>query len=228
MQLLSLLPAERISLRASGVPSRRRRFIPVFLLALAAAACGGGSRGDPERTLDSGEGGAGASGGAGGEAGAGAQGGGAGSAGQGDALCHDYTRFEAGRTVEFRTEVLPLLQRSCATGAACHADVRGDPTRPYLGPTAGTPPAQVSAEELAAIQAQNVDVDSGEASGMRRVAPGDPEHSYLMHKIDGTLECGLVSCAEGCGLGMPPTLKPLSADEKDTVRRWIAHGAVVD
>jgi hypothetical protein len=63
---------------------------------------------------------------------------------------------------------------------------------------------------------------------MKRVAPGDPEHSYVMHKIDGTLECGLVSCDEGCGLAMPPTLKPLSADEKDTVRRWIAHGAAID
>ncbi|WP_437893610.1 hypothetical protein [Sorangium sp. So ce124] len=225
MQLPNLPPAERSSLRTPGAPSRRCRLIPVFLLALAAAACGGGSRGDPDRTRDDGAGGNGA---AGGNGGAGDQGGGAGSAGQGDARCHDYTRFDAGRPVEFRTEVLPLLQRSCATGAACHADSRGDPTRPYLGPTASTPPAQVGADELAAIREQNVDVDSAEASGMKRVAPGDPEHSYVMHKIDGTLECGLVSCDEGCGLAMPPTLKPLSADEKDTVRRWIAHGAAID
>ncbi|WP_441292630.1 hypothetical protein ACSRUE_21525 [Sorangium sp. KYC3313] len=63
-------------------------------------------------------------------------------------------------------------------------------------------------------------------------APGAPSMRCrlipVLHKIDGTLECELVSCDEGCGLAMPPTLKPLSADEKDTVRRWIAHGAAID
>ncbi|XXY53223.1 hypothetical protein WME91_19020 [Sorangium sp. So ce269] len=99
--------------------------------------------------------------------------------------------------------------------------------QPYLGPTAETPAAEVGDAEPAAIRAQLVDVDSGEAAGMKRVAPGDPEHSFLMHKIDGTLACELLSCPESCGLAMPPTLKPLSSAEKDTVRRWIAHGAAI-
>ncbi|WP_437753548.1 hypothetical protein [Sorangium sp. So ce1389] len=124
--------------------------------------------------------------------------------------------------------MLPLLQRSCATGPSCHSSKVGSPLQPYLGPTAETPAAEVGDAELAAIRAQIVDVDSGEAAGMKRVAPGDPEHSFLMHKIDGTLACELLSCPESCGLAMPPTLRPLSSAEKDTVRRWIAHGAAIE
>ena len=50
-----------------------------------------------------------------------------------------------------------------------------------------------------------------------RVAPGDPEASYLIHKIDG--RTGIV------GSRMPQVPPFLSADEIDVIRTWIANGA---
>ncbi|MGK4000301.1 hypothetical protein [Sorangium sp. So ce1024] len=211
-------PAPARALRpASGAPRRRSRGTLLLTLALAlAAACGDRDGEAPAASSDGGQGGGGGQGGSGG------------SPGQSDAPCHDYTTFDRGVAVDFRAEVLPLFQRSCATGASCHARKDGSPLQPYLGPTADTPAAQVGEAELAAIREQNVGVDATEAPAMKRVAPGDPERSFLMHKIDGTLGCEILECVDACGLPMPPTLKPLSAAERDTVRRWIAHGAVIE
>jgi hypothetical protein len=196
--------------------TKRPRFSSSLLPAvLVVFACGGYGSSVPVPTAVGG-------GGSGGE------GTSVGSAGHNDAPCYDYTNFDSGEPVPFRLEVLPLLQRSCATGLACHASIKGGPLQPYLGPTSATPSEQVSDVQLAAIRDQNVNVDSGGAPGMKRAAPGDPEHSFLMHKIDGTLKCDIVSCADTCGLAMPPTTKPLSPVEKDTIRRWIAHGAVIE
>ncbi|WP_437776980.1 hypothetical protein [Sorangium sp. So ce1097] len=212
------VPARALRPTPGALP-RRSRGILLLALALAPApACGGRDGGAPAAAPDGGQGGGGGGG----------QGGSGGSPGQSDATCHDYTAFDRGLAVDFRAEVLPLLQRSCATGSSCHARKDGSRLQPYLGPTADTPPAQVGDAELAAIRAQNVGVDAAEAAGMKRVAPGDPEHSFLMHKIDGTLDCEILECVDACGLPMPPTLRPLSAAERDTVRRWIAHGAVIE
>ncbi|WP_437722165.1 hypothetical protein [Sorangium sp. So ce861] len=205
---------------AAGHPSRRAGLGRLLALAVA-LACACGERGAPGVP-------GGGDGGEGGSAGGGGQGGSAGGGGQGGGSCYDYEAFEPGAPVDFRAEVLPLLQRSCATGAACHASKNGTSLQPYLGPTAGTPPDQVGDAELDALREQNVNADAGGALGMKRVAPGDPEHSFLMHKIDGTLACEILTCSETCGLAMPPTLKPLSAGERDTIRRWIAHGAAIE
>lgn len=60
-------------------------------------------------------------------------------------------------------------------------------------------------------------------TAMAKVKPGDPEHSYLMHKLNGTQ-----MQVKGTGLGMPLTegvYQPLPAKDIETIRQWIAAGA---
>jgi hypothetical protein len=49
------------------------------------------------------------------------------------------------------------------------------------------------------------------------VAPGNPDGSYLMHKIEG--RAGIV------GVRMPQGMTPLTAAQIDAIRRWIQNGA---
>jgi len=60
--------------------------------------------------------------------------------------------------------------------------------------------------------------DAARAAGLLRVAPGDPDHSYVLLKLQGTL-------AAGEGARMPLIGPPLPASTIDTIRRWIAAGA---
>jgi len=60
--------------------------------------------------------------------------------------------------------------------------------------------------------------DAARAAGLLRVAPGDPERSFLLRKLDGTL-------APGEGVRMPQVGSHLPAASIDLVRRWIAAGA---
>jgi hypothetical protein len=65
--------------------------------------------------------------------------------------------------------------------------------------------------------AQLVDVPSGDDPGILRVAPGDPDNSYLVQKIEGTA---------AQGQQMPPgNAPPLSQAEIDAIRQWIGEGA---
>ena len=47
--------------------------------------------------------------------------------------------------------------------------------------------------------------------------PGDPENSYLVHKIEG--RAGIT------GTIMPPGGDPLTAEEIEAIRQWITDGA---
>jgi len=53
--------------------------------------------------------------------------------------------------------------------------------------------------------------------GRLRVAPGDPNASYLIHKLQGTA---------GTGGQMPLGAPPLSLAEIDVIRQWILNGAL--
>ena len=59
-----------------------------------------------------------------------------------------------------------------------------------------------------------VNVPSLERANLLRVAPGDPENSYLVMKIEGR-----------AGPRMPLNLPALSAEEIAVIRQWIADGA---
>jgi hypothetical protein len=76
---------------------------------------------------------------------------------------------------------------------------------------------------------------SAEAPAMNLVTPGDPTHSYLMHKMDGdqaTLASQCVgseyeSAYPQCGMLMPRTsTAPLPGELRETIRSWILQGAL--
>lgn len=62
-----------------------------------------------------------------------------------------------------------------------------------------------------------VNVPSNERPELDRVEPGNPDASYLVHKIEG--RAGIV------GQRMPLGRSPLSQQEIDAIRQWIADGA---
>ena len=64
-----------------------------------------------------------------------------------------------------------------------------------------------------------VGVPSVEASSFLRVAPGMPDQSYLIHKLEGTAQVG-----EQMTLGGPP----IPQATIDFVRQWIIDGAMPD
>lgn len=79
-------------------------------------------------------------------------------------------------------------------------------------------------------RAIDLTVASRQVPRLRVIAPGDPENSYLMHKIDGTMS-SLAECradAMRCGVAMPwhdSTMPTLSSNDRALVRAWIAAGA---
>lgn len=67
-----------------------------------------------------------------------------------------------------------------------------------------------------------VNVESRQSS-LRLVEPGKPDASYLYLKLTGEHRA-----AGGSGETMPSPQVPLSRDEIDTIRAWIAQGAGKD
>ena len=76
-----------------------------------------------------------------------------------------------------------------------------------------------------------------EAPSMDIIDMGNPDNSYLMHKLDGDM-CSMMSqCAAiaglqlnatinvPCGVQMPQNSPPLGSDEATLVWEWIAQGA---
>jgi hypothetical protein len=100
---------------------------------------------------------------------------------------------------------------TCATGY-CH---QKDPP-PVAPMSLDGPKAYTSLVNVASVQ----------APGMKRVAPGDPANSYLMHKLRGT--------AAGIGgSGAPVTQMPLnkpalSPQVLKDIEAWIKRGAPND
>jgi hypothetical protein len=133
--------------------------------------------------------------------------------------------------VSFALEVMPIFKRSCAVGSAmCHGDpsvaTNGQGTggnRAYLGPP-------YSAGDPATILAGLVGQPSFEDPAMNVVTAGSPTTSYLMLKMDGALAPLAAACASGglgkCGASMPMGGQLLPPETRDTVRNWIAQGAL--
>lgn len=66
------------------------------------------------------------------------------------------------------------------------------------------------------------------AAAVPYVTPGDPQLSYLMHKLDGTfmLDANQGGCGcGGSGVPMPSGAPLLDESVRDQVRRWIEEGA---
>lgn len=108
---------------------------------------------------------------------------------------------------EFDADIQPILESACL----CHfsATPGGDMTAPYLNLNAGFALGELR------------DVDSVQLPSMKRVAPGDAENSYLVHKLRGTH--GDVGGPMGTDR-MPP-LAPLLPEDIMRIEAWIAAGA---
>jgi hypothetical protein len=108
---------------------------------------------------------------------------------------------QAAPPVEFKRDIVPLLKVRCAV---CH--LTGDE-------------AFGMALYPSAAYKSLVAVPSGE-SPLLRVKAGKPDESYLIRKLEGTQ-----SDVGGKGLQMPIESGPLSRQEVDMIRAWIAEGA---
>lgn len=169
--------------------------------------------------------------------------------------CYDYTTF-VGTTpaVSFKTDVLPIFQTSCALATSCHGcDPTMTPgcttggISPFLGtpmsdgaPSAMQVAAIISATvgQPAAVQTSTVDPTTMVGNpGMMIVAAGSPQTSFMMYKLDGDptatnpddeVTCTTLACAAGntCGQAMPSGGPQLPQASRDTIRRWIAQGAM--
>ncbi len=64
-----------------------------------------------------------------------------------------------------------------------------------------------------------VNVPSSEVPSVLRVAPGDPDGSYLVRKLEGTA---------AVGMQMPLGRPPLAQSTIDVIRQWIIEGALDD
>jgi hypothetical protein len=101
-------------------------------------------------------------------------------------------------------DVQPIFTDNCAS-SGCHAGAQ-----PQRG------------QNLSEGQAfpNIVGVPSTELPSMNRVTPGDPEMSYLVHKIEGTQ-----ATVGGSGQRMPLGTGALPQSEIDIIRAWITDGA---
>ncbi|MCK6548800.1 hypothetical protein L6R52_23350 [Myxococcota bacterium] len=146
-----------------------------------------------------------------------------------DSLCHETSGVDlTSPTVGFRTDVLPILRNSCGLSQACHGSEASSGGYFYLGPSNAMGAATDA--QIGAIFDQTVGVATTLTTGVPRVKAGDPANSFLMHKIDGTLQCATLSCAatNECGTTMPQGGPLLAEAQRDTIRRWIAQGAKND
>lgn len=113
-------------------------------------------------------------------------------------------KLTATPAVSFVREIQPILDSQCIF---CHQS--------------GATQAGLNLEPGAAYK-NLVNVPSTE-SHLLRVAPGDAENSYLLHKLQGTqLQVG------GQGDQMPLGGAPLATEQLEKVRQWIQGGAWED
>jgi hypothetical protein len=126
----------------------------------------------------------------------------------------------AGADVSFTNDVVPIITFGCAVDT-CHGS-KGS------GGLKLDDPEKSSNERAAAkIYPQLINQASEAHLTMKRVVAGEPENSFLMHKLDWDM-CNFdtATCAHGdCGVGMPQDGEILTEAERNTVRKWIVQGA---
>lgn len=101
----------------------------------------------------------------------------------------------------FSQDVNPIFVTKGCTAGSCHGGGRGDLTL--------TTSASVNYANLVNVQSSD--------PAYLLVEPGDPQNSYLVMKVEGR-----------AGSRMPLTGTPLTANQIQTIRNWIASGAPND
>lgn len=116
------------------------------------------------------------------------------------------------------TQVQAIFTRTCIT-PACHGSSGSGGMR-----------LRDAAESHAAL----VGRPSDQVPSVQLVAPGDPDNSYLVMKVEGTMrrllptECMVSPGRNPCGAQMPQLAAPLTQEERTLIRAWIAAGAMMD
>ena len=131
----------------------------------------------------------------------------------------------------FQNDVMPIFLNSCSF-SGCH-------NMPSGSAALGTPTIFLGSKTIpganSGVYADLVGVASTELPSMAYVKAGDPENSFLMHKADGdqclfaTAMCPALPMATGlppCGDSMPMGQALIDVTPRDTIRRWIAEGAM--
>jgi hypothetical protein len=136
--------------------------------------------------------------------------------------------------VSFRMDIMPVFFQSCALYRYCH-NHDGSQGELYLGPNSFDPEYPPGETTFAEVRAGLVDAPAVRAVAMMRVAPGFPEQSFLMHKVDTDQNCSDILCTNPlngimgtdlCGDKMPPNKTPrLDMASADRIRAWILDGA---
>jgi mono/diheme cytochrome c family protein len=115
---------------------------------------------------------------------------------------------QPGTQVSFSQQVQPIFTAKCAL-SGCHGSGNLQPPEKPMNLSAGQ------------AYSNTVNVSSAQLGSMDRIEPGQPDRSYLVHKIQGThLQVG------GSGVRMPATGDFLSQSQIDLIRSWIAQGAL--
>lgn len=86
----------------------------------------------------------------------------------------------------------------------------------HVGPASNALPAGLDLTNAAASHASLVGVASLEVPSLQRVRVGEPDNSYLIHKLDGT---------QAVGSRMPLIGDALNATTAAQIRKWITDGA---
>jgi hypothetical protein len=167
---------------------------------------------------------------------------GSGGSGAGGAVndCFDYTSFN-GMTpaAHFKADVLPIFRLSCGLSMACHGNPNPSvPGARFYGPSKSDP--DPTAAEITMILSGIVGTSSVDEPDMDVIKAGDPAHSFMMYKLDAandpmnpdpnSVNCSKLTCSSmmTCLVAMPSGGPQLPAAERDTIRRWIAQGAMND
>lgn len=144
------------------------------------------------------------------------------STGSGSSGCLDYATAKTG--VSFKSDVMPIFQRSC-NFSACHSATSSSPQE-GLALGLGVSDTMTDAE-IGEVHAGIVN-GAAERSSLPLVTPGEPTQSWLLAKVSYSsfASCQAIAdeCApKGCGSRMPQ--QPLDQADIDTIAGWIKDGA---
>lgn len=124
------------------------------------------------------------------------------------ALCACGENMTGNGQISFAAQIQPIFTSSCAL-SGCHGSGNLQPPEKPMNLSAGQ------------AYSNTVNVSSAQLGSMDRIEPGQPDRSYLVHKIQGThLTVG------GSGVRMPASGNFLSQSQIDLIRNWIAQGAL--
>jgi hypothetical protein len=124
-------------------------------------------------------------------------------------------------SISFKSQVMPIFNANCGA-TNCHGNGASSQGNLFLGSETA------KGSDSSMVRKGLIGTAGVELALLPLVTPGDPTKSYLMHKLDGDQCLYNAQCANmTCMAEMPSGLgHPLPVANRDTIRRWIAQGAL--